>query len=78
MALEWIQNNIQSFGGDPSRVTLMGESAGAASVAMHLLSPRSNGLFNQAILQSAAASHSWSLASNQVAQSRSSEYIMAN
>ena len=74
MALEWIQNNIQSFGGDPSRVTLMGESAGAASVAMHMLSPRSNGLFNQAILESAAASHGWSMASNQVAEFGSSKH----
>ena len=76
MALEWIHSNIQAFGGDPSRVTLMGESAGASSVAMHVISPRSNGLFNQAILQSAAADHTWNMASNQVAKAGSSkQYI---
>ena len=73
MALEWVQANIESFGGDPSKVTLMGQSAGAASVAMHLISPNSNGLYKKAILQSAGANNRWSLASNQVAQTRSSK-----
>ena len=81
MALEWVQANIESFGGDPSKVTLMGESSGAACVAMHLISPKSNGLYSKAILQSAGANfldaeswlHRWSLASNQVLQTRSSK-----
>lgn len=48
MALTWVNANIKSFGGDPDRVTLFGESAGAASVHFHVLSPRSKGknLFN--------------------------------
>jgi len=52
MALQWVQNNIESFGGDPNNVTLMGESAGAASTCWHLSSPLSKGLFHKAIIQS--------------------------
>lgn len=43
MALKWVQNNIGKFGGDPSRVTLMGHGSGAASVSMHMVSPTSKG-----------------------------------
>ena len=51
-ALQWIQNNIAKFGGNPSRVTLFGQSAGAMSVAYHLLAEESWGLFNQVIIES--------------------------
>ncbi|KAL9973334.1 hypothetical protein ACROYT_G019775 [Oculina patagonica] len=50
-ALKWIRDNIAAFGGDPNRVTIAGQSSGAASVALHLVSPLSKGLFHQAILQ---------------------------
>ena len=40
-----MQENIGSFGGDPSQVTVFGESAGATSIAYHLLSPLASGLF---------------------------------
>lgn len=59
LALQWINDNIDQFGGDPNRVTIFGESAGAVSVAFHLLSPLSRNLFSQAILQSGAATCPW-------------------
>lgn len=51
-ALRWVRSQIGRFGGDPSRVTIFGESAGGASVCMHLVSPQSSGLFHRAISES--------------------------
>jgi len=51
-ALEWVHENIAAFGGDPGRVAIVGESAGAGSVCVHLLSPESRGLFDAAIMES--------------------------
>lgn len=51
-ALRWVRDNIAGFGGDPGRVTIAGESAGAISVCDHLVAPESVGLFRAAIMQS--------------------------
>jgi len=51
-ALEWVRDEIAPFGGDPSRVTIFGESAGGHNVASLLVSPRAKGLFHRAIIQS--------------------------
>jgi len=51
-ALRWVRDNIANFGGDPDKVTVAGESAGAMSVCDHLVAPDSAGLFRAAIIQS--------------------------
>ncbi len=55
LALEWVRDHIAAFGGDPTNVTLFGQSAGAMSVATLLAAPRARGLFHRVILQSGAA-----------------------
>ncbi|MCK5090211.1 MAG: carboxylesterase family protein, partial [Hyphomicrobiaceae bacterium] len=52
LALKWAHDNIAEFGGDPDRITLFGESAGAMSVGLHLISPESQPLFSAAIMES--------------------------
>ena len=54
-ALEWVRRNIASFGGDPSNVTLFGESAGANAVTTLMAVPAARGLFAKAIAQSSPA-----------------------
>lgn len=51
-ALRWIHANIEKFGGDPSRVLIMGQSAGARSVTEQIFSPLSKGLFSAAVISS--------------------------
>lgn len=61
MALAWIQRNVPSFGGEPLKTTLFGESAGGSSVHLQILSPKSIGLFQRAILQSGTALCPWAM-----------------
>jgi len=57
-ALTWIKNNIESFGGDPTRVTIAGQSSGAINVLSLLVSELAAGLFHRAIVQSGAPNSS--------------------
>lgn len=50
-ALQWVQQNVAQFGGDPGNVTLFGESSGGASVNMLMIAPQARGLFQRAISQ---------------------------
>lgn len=51
-ALKWVRNHIESFGGDPDKVTIGGESAGSMAVSSLVLSPLAKGLFKRAVLES--------------------------
>lgn len=68
-ALGWIQRNIAGFGGDASRVTVFGQSAGAMAASLLMASPRSAGLFHRAIAQSGGMFEPTQLAPN---------YLLAN
>ncbi|XP_031345675.1 venom carboxylesterase-6-like isoform X2 [Photinus pyralis] len=62
IALLWVRDNIESFGGDPGKITIFGNSAGGASVYYHILSPLSRGLFHATISSSGIATSPWALA----------------
>ncbi|XP_065369326.1 acetylcholinesterase-like [Calliphora vicina] len=70
LALQWVQDNIQTFNGDPNNVTLFGESAGAAAVHLHALSKHANTLFHKAIMQSGTANMEWVFQSNPAYKTR--------
>ncbi|XP_014232118.2 carboxylesterase 5A-like [Trichogramma pretiosum] len=59
LALKWIQQNIQYFGGDSNNVTVFGQSAGGASIHALCLSSEAKGLFHKAIIQSGALTNPW-------------------
>ncbi|KAJ8950496.1 hypothetical protein NQ318_015240, partial [Aromia moschata] len=62
LALKWVKNNVDKFGGDPDSVTIFGESAGGVSAQFHMTSTMSKGLFHRVIAQSGTAFCSWSIA----------------
>ncbi|XP_077500426.1 acetylcholinesterase-like [Amblyomma americanum] len=51
LAMLWVRRNVQAFGGDPDKVTLLGLGSGAASCGLHMAAPQSRGLFSAAILE---------------------------
>ncbi|XP_054896290.1 bile salt-activated lipase-like isoform X1 [Poeciliopsis prolifica] len=63
-AIAWVHRNIQSFGGDPSNITIFGESAGGAGVSFQTLTPHNKGLIRRAISQSGVALCPWSINRN--------------
>jgi para-nitrobenzyl esterase len=75
MALRWVRDNIDRFGGDPANVTLFGESAGASSVILLMAMPAAQGLFVRAIAQSPATS--LNLADSEVAVHHGEELLAA-
>ncbi|KAL9962058.1 hypothetical protein ACROYT_G031123 [Oculina patagonica] len=66
-ALHWVHDNIEGFGGDPTQVTIFGESAGGSSVGLHMLSPLSDGLYSKVILQSGTAAATFAGMDNKTA-----------
>ena len=59
MAIQWVHDHIESFGGDPMKVTIFGESAGAASVVYQAMYEGNEGLFQRVIAQSGSANSAW-------------------
>ncbi|KAK2586966.1 hypothetical protein KPH14_010941 [Odynerus spinipes] len=64
MALMWVKDNIHYFGGCPNRVTIFGQSSGGSSVQYHMMSPMSEGLFNNVIAQSGSILNPWAVSYN--------------
>uniref|UniRef100_A0A182QXN1 Carboxylic ester hydrolase n=1 Tax=Anopheles farauti TaxID=69004 RepID=A0A182QXN1_9DIPT len=61
LALQWVKRNIRQFGGNDRLITIVGQSAGATSVHMHMISPQSRGLFKRAIMMSGNSLVPWNI-----------------
>ena len=73
LALKWVHENIENFGGDRNKISLFGESAGAASVHFHMINEESRDYFQTAILQSGSSLAPWAFKSSQDAYRTSIE-----
>lgn len=58
-SMRWVQEHITNFNGDPERVTIFGQSAGAASCSLHMISPLTEGLFHRGLSQSGSSASIW-------------------
>ncbi|KAL8212966.1 UNVERIFIED_CONTAM: hypothetical protein K2H54_059859 [Gekko kuhli] len=70
LALKWVKENAAAFGGDPTQVTISGQSAGGALVGFHLLSPGSQSLFARAVMQSGTMNAVWAWTSPEEAKQK--------
>lgn len=77
LAIKWVKDNIRAFGGDPTKITVFGESSGAAAVIYQTIYQGNKGLFQRAIAQSGSAACSWAFTSPQQAQNQTLKFAMA-
>ena len=75
LALTWIKSHIESFGGDPDSITIFGESSGASSAGLHMMSDHSKDLFKRAIFESGSPDSHWSFMTRQQAKQRSANFF---
>lgn len=61
LALQWVYENIEHFGGDMEKITVFGESAGAASTHFHVANEKSRKYFQRAIIQSGSILNPWAI-----------------
>ncbi|XP_042195188.1 LOW QUALITY PROTEIN: cholinesterase [Callorhinchus milii] len=74
LALQWVHDNIAAFGGNPKSVTLFGQSAGAASINMHLIASQSSSLFHRVIMQSGSSNTPWAFVKSVDAKHRAAAF----
>lgn len=77
LAIKWVHGNIRAFGGDPTKVTVFGESSGAAAVIYQTIYQGNRGLFQRAIAESGSVASPWAFTSSQIAQNRTLQFAMA-
>ncbi|CAH0394658.1 unnamed protein product [Bemisia tabaci] len=70
LAIKWVHDNIESFGGNPGLVTVFGQSSGGSSVHLNLLSPLNKGLIHRGIAMSGTGHCPWAIISPQLAKDR--------